>query len=152
MHELMLWPFALPDQFLDNLGYGRVVQALDSPALRARVTELLRQQGIAGPQSPPPGPQRYVALWWESAGDELAWSDGAHSGAGQLDHWSWLDYMRRGAIYGWLVEYQVNLGSSDTVATHALVIDSRTLDAYVVTIALARRIAREQSFDQQTHL
>jgi hypothetical protein len=150
--ESIRWPFPLPERFLDKLGYCRVVQALDSPAMRARVTELLRQHGVAEPQFPPPGPRRCVALWWESAGDELAWSDGAHSGAGQLDHWSWLDYMRRGVIYGWLVEYQVNLGSSDAVATHALVIDSQTLHAYIVTIALARRIVRDQSFGQQTHL
>src|SRR4051812_28896873 len=123
MSEPMQWPFALPQRFLDKLGYGRVVQAMDSPAKRARVTELLRKEGIAEPQSPPPGPQRYAALWWESAGDELAWSDGPHGGAGQLDHWSWLEYVRHGAICGWLVEHQVNLGSSDTAATHALVVD-----------------------------
>jgi hypothetical protein len=35
----------------------------------------------------PTGPRRYVMLNWESAGDELAFTDGVHSGAGQLDHW-----------------------------------------------------------------
>jgi hypothetical protein len=152
MNELMQLPFALPQRFLGNLGYGRVVQAMDSPAMRAHVAELLRKEGIAEPQSPPPGPQRYVALWWESAGDELAWSDGPRGGAGQLDHWSWLEYVHQGAICGWLVEHHVNLDSSDTTATDALVIDNQTLDAYVVRMSLARRRVREQSLGQQTHL
>ena len=33
-------------------------------------------------------------LDWEPAGDELAFTDGRHSGAGQLDDWGWLDYLR----------------------------------------------------------
>ena len=82
MPALIPWPFPLPEGFLDQLGYPRVVEAFDSPAMRARLAELLRRQGIAEPQPMPTGPRRFVLLHWEPAGDELAWSDGAHSGAG----------------------------------------------------------------------
>jgi len=51
----------------------------------------------------------------EPAGDELAFADGVHSGAGQLNHWIWLDYLHGrtpgvpppvlGPIVAWLVEH-----------------------------------------------
>src|SRR5919197_6452748 len=37
MADLIRWPFALPGRFLDALGYPRVVEAFDSPAMRARL-------------------------------------------------------------------------------------------------------------------
>ena len=159
MPDLIPWPFPLPDRFVDTLGYPRVVEAFDSPALRDRLAELLRRQGIDAGAAPPTGPRRYVALWWEPAGDELAFTDGVRSGVGQLDHWAWLDYLRgnftaRAAplagrpIYGWLAEYQVDLGSSDAPATHALIVDGVSYEAWAVPIALARQIVREQSLAQ----
>jgi hypothetical protein len=63
--------------------------------MRARIADLLRREGVVADVPTPVGPHRYISLWWESAGDELAFSDGAHSGAGQLNHWCWLEYMRR---------------------------------------------------------
>src|SRR5947209_8608659 len=153
MADLIPWPFPLPERLLDALGYLRVVEAFDSPAMRARLADLLRRQGIAEPQPLPTGPRRYVMLHWEPAGDELAFADGVHSGAGQLQHWVWLDYLRGhgqlgGPIYGWLVEHQVDLGSSDAPATHALVVDADLGTAWVAPIALARRIVRAQSLGQ----
>src|SRR5947209_14035348 len=50
-----------------------------------------------------------------------------------------------GPIVAWLVEHQVDLGSSDAPATHALVVDADSGAAWVAPIALARRIVREQS-------
>jgi hypothetical protein len=89
-----------------------------------------------------------VLLHWQPAGDELGWSDGAHSGAGQLDHWRFLTLIQPHDVYGWLVEYQVDLGSSDGSATHALIIDADSGVAYVALIAVARRVVRSQSLDQ----
>jgi hypothetical protein len=83
MADLIPWPFPLPERFVDQLGYPRVVEAFDSPAMRAPLAELLRRQGIAEPQPMPTGRRRFVALHWEPAGDELAFTDGVHSGAGQ---------------------------------------------------------------------
>ena len=149
MSDLIRWPFPLPVQFLDVLGYGRTVAAFESPAVRAHLAELLRQQGIEATQAAPTGPRRYVLLHWEPAGDELAWSDGAHSGAGQLDHWLFLDLVHRPQVHAWLVEHQIDLGSSDAEATHALVVDRHTGGAHVAPIALAHRIVRAQSLAQE---
>ena len=67
-----------------------------------------------------------------------------------------LDYLRGrgqlgGPIYGWLVEHQVDLGSSDTPATHALVVDAGSGAAWVAPIALARRVVRAQSLATEQH-
>jgi hypothetical protein len=101
----------LPARFLDRLGYSRAVAALESPSLRTRVGELLRQRGIDSALAAPTGPRRLVLLYWESAGDELAFNDDVHSAAGQLDHWPWLEYLRRDpAIRHWLADHQVCCG------------------------------------------
>ena len=85
-------------------------------------------------------------------------ADGVHSGAGQLRHWVWLDYLHGrtpgvpppvlGPIVAWLVEHQVDLGSSDAPATHALIVDAESGTAWVAPMALARRIVRAQSLAQ----
>jgi hypothetical protein len=54
-----------------------------------------------------------------------------------------------GAVYRRLTEHQVNLGSSDGPATHALVIDADSHTAWVAPIALARHIVRTQSLEPQ---
>ena len=158
MTALLEFPFSLPGRFLDALGYPRVVEAFDSPPMRAHLAELLRRQGIDAGAAPPTGPRRFVLFHWQPAGDELEFSDGVHSGAGQLQHWVWLDYLHGrapgvpppvlGPIVAWLVEHQVDLGSSDTPATHALVVDGDAGAAWVAPIALARRIVRAQSLGQ----
>jgi hypothetical protein len=124
MTALLEFPFPLPDRFLDALGYSRVVEAFESPAMCARLADLLRREGFAEAQPMPTGPRRYVMLNWESADDELAFTDGVHSGAGQLDHWLFLQVLHRPQVHGWLAEHQVDLGSSDAPATHALVVDA----------------------------
>ena len=148
MAEVIRWPVPLPARFLDTLGYTRAVAAIDTPSLRARVSELLRQRGIDSPLAAPTGPRRFVLLYWECAGDELAFNDGVHSGAGQLDHWPWLEYLRRHpSIRYWLAEHQVDLGSSEEQASHALVIDHRTGDAWVAPMAIARLVVRTQQVE-----
>jgi hypothetical protein len=77
--------------------------------------------------------------------------DGAHSGAGQLDHWRWIDYLhdRRsiGRLYAWLVEHDVDLGSSEAPATHALIVDRHADRAWIAPIGLARAIVRAQDLE-----
>ncbi len=58
MADLLPWPFSLPERFLDQLGYARTLEAFDSPAMRARIAQLLRRQGFAEPQPMPTGPRR----------------------------------------------------------------------------------------------
>jgi hypothetical protein len=45
MADLLPWPFPLPERVEEALGYPRVVEAFDSPAMRAHLAELLRRQG-----------------------------------------------------------------------------------------------------------
>jgi hypothetical protein len=66
----------------------------------------------------------------------------------------WLDYLHGRAGFGspiarWHVEHQVDFGSSDDQAAHALVVDVDSREAYVAPIALAQRIVRSQSLDQE---
>src|SRR5919204_55599 len=93
MADLIRWPFPLPERFLDQLVYGRTVEAFERPAMRARLAELQRRQGLDAGAAPPTGPRRFVIFHWQPAGDELAFADGVHSGAGQLNPWAWLDYL-----------------------------------------------------------
>jgi hypothetical protein len=150
MAEVIDWPFPLPDQFLDALGYRYAIERLNSPAVRAHVAELLRRQGLVASQAAPVGPRRYVMLHWDPAGDELAWSDGLHGGAGQLNHWAWLDYLHHqvgSRIDNWLATHGVDLGSSDAPATHALVLDHERGQAWVAPLATACAIVRAQRLD-----
>ena len=98
---------------------------------------------------PTPRPRRCVVLYWEPVGDELAWTDGQSGGAGQLDHWLFLDLVHRRQVHDWLVEHHVDLGSSEASGTHALVVDARSGAAWAAPIVLARRIVREQSLAQE---
>jgi hypothetical protein len=56
-----------------------------------------------------------------------------------------LQVLHRPQVHGWLVEHQVDLGSSDAEATHALIVEGDCLRAWVAPMALARRIVRAQS-------
>jgi hypothetical protein len=153
MSALIPWPFPLPDRFLDELGYGRAVEACDSPAVRARIAELLRRRGIEVPPAAPIGPRRYVLLYGEPTGAALVWSDGARSGAGRLDHRPFLDHLHGGQSFGPIdgrrVEHRVDPGSSQEPATHALVLDRQTGRAWVAPIARARRIVRAQDLEAE---
>jgi hypothetical protein len=131
---LLLWPDA-------HLGDHRGDQPRARPARVAR-DQLRREYGAerlaAFEASVAARRRRWVALYWESAGDELGWTDGQSSGAGQLNHWQWLDLVHRPQVHGWLVEHQVDLGSSDASGTHALVIDPETGQAWIAPMATAR--------------
>jgi hypothetical protein len=121
--------------------------------MRAYLAEVLRCQCVDAPPAAPIGPRRYLMLHWEPAGDELAFADGAHSGAGQLNHWCFLDYLHGGRSFGplsgWLIEHQVDLGSAETPATPALLVERETNQAWIAVIALARVIVRAQDLDQE---
>jgi hypothetical protein len=71
-----------------------------------------------------------------------------HGGAGQLDHWLWLDYLRGyPVISSWLVAHQVDLGSSETAATHALVLDRQRNQGWLAPMTTARAIVRAQQLE-----
>jgi hypothetical protein len=63
---------------------------------------------------------RYIALWWEAAGDELRISDGTWDFCG-ADGRAWLVFTQHAAVRPHLGCY--HLGKSDRPAEHALVLD-----------------------------
>ncbi len=87
---------------------------------------------------------RYLALWWEPCGDEVMVSDGMVSFTG---HWpGYLAYVQHPLVAPVLANY--NLGSSEDFATHRLMINLDTRQAYVALAAKADRILSLQ-WEQQ---
>src|SRR5262249_52306375 len=146
--DLLAWPFPLPSHFADQLGYERAAGPVVMPE---SVREVLRRANVTDAEIAVTEhslatrrPRRWLALWWEPAGDELAFRDGVASGAGRPDHWPYLGYMDDRQIHAWLIEHQVDLGSSEEPATHALVVDRDTDRAWVAPMPLASAIVRDQ--------
>jgi hypothetical protein len=73
---------------------------------------------------------RYVAFWWEPAGDELAWNDGQCSIVGANWH-AWLTYIQHPRVAHCLEPYE--LGNSDEPARHWLLLDRQERTLYVGT-------------------
>ena len=145
------FPFDLPPDFLARLGYDRAISG--SLPFTDEVREQLRREygaeGLAAFEASVAArrPRRWVALYWEPAGDELGWTDGQSSGAGQLDHWPYLDLVHRPQVRGWLIEHEIDLGNSEEPASHALVIDRETGQAWIAPMATARAIVRTQRLE-----
>jgi hypothetical protein len=74
------------------------------------------------------GQSRWVAFWWEPAGDELAWDDGSSSTVG-ANWYAWLIFVQHPSVEPHLAPYE--LGSSDTQALHALLLDREARALYV---------------------
>src|SRR3954469_13916504 len=88
----------------------------------------------------PDTPARYFAIRWHPCGDEAEYDDGRSSGTGC---WSgYLAYVRHPAIAHALAPY--HLGSSDSEATHWLLIDREERKAHVGTPREVARLLREQ--------
>ena len=85
-----------------------------------------------------PGPRRYVALFWTSAGDEACFNDGQTSATGLSDNWLYLDLVRRPDVAAWLDENNIHLGNSEQEAEHWLIVDRDTNEVF----AAARTDAR----------
>ena len=83
---------------------------------------------------------RYLALWWEPAGDEAMVSDGFVTFTG---HWAgYLAFVHHKAVYPYLASY--NLGSSDDPAEYHLVIDLLERKAYIAKCSEADLILASQ--------
>lgn len=76
------------------------------------------------------GQQRWVGFWWEPAGDELAWSDGASSTVG-ADWAAWQLWTEHPRVAPALDGY--DFGSSDADGRHMLLLDREERAVYVVS-------------------
>ena len=115
------------------------------------------------------GSARWVAFYWEPAGDEVMYDDGRASGDG--DWWAWLAYVDHPAVGPGLLQkcwrcrgvgttnqlenepcevcdgaglLPLNLGSSDFEADHWLIVDRQERRAHVAPVAAAERFLQEQ--------
>lgn len=86
---------------------------------------------------------RFVGIWWEMVGDEAAWGDGRTTTVGA----SWLAYLTL-MEHNWpghSDEDAQGVGSSETVATHWLVVDRSAAEgAWLVAADVASELLRRQ--------
>ena len=86
------------------------------------------------------GEARYVSFQWTSYGDEADYSDGRLSGTGNWQ--AFLAYIQHPAISPILKEY--DLGSSDSEARYALILDRNKLEIMIASVKEARKFLAEQ--------
>ena len=87
--------------------------------------------------------RRIVAVYWEPAGDEAAYTDGVHTLIG-ADAYVYWELTRRRAVQEWLWADDVDLGGSDTAATHWLLVDRASGAAFVCDVGGARERVKTQ--------
>lgn len=87
--------------------------------------------------------RRIVAVYWEPAGDEAAYSDGVYSLVG-ADAYVYWELTRKPVVQEWLWAHGIDLGNSDNSATHWLLIDQAMDQGYVCDAGDAREKVRTQ--------
>jgi hypothetical protein len=95
------------------------------------------------------GDARWVAFYWQPAGDEACWDDGRASLCGA--NWpAYLAYTRHPAVWPHLALY--DFGSSDEPARHWLVLDRRERRLYAAPRKVAGASLRQQERQEPTAL
>lgn len=88
------------------------------------------------------GAKRWVAFYWEPAGDELAWEDGQRGVTGA--NWSaYLAFTQHRAVWPTLAPF--NFGSSEESAEHWLVLDCQERKLYAAPKRSARAFLAQQA-------
>ena len=82
--------------------------------------------------------RRYLAVWWEPAGDGAVWDDGVVSTDAEWE--AFLAYVQHPVVAPALAPY--NLGSSDTPAVHRLLLDLEERRAYIGPAGAVARFLR----------
>jgi hypothetical protein len=86
------------------------------------------------------GEMRYVAFQWTPYGDEAEYFDGRRSATGNWQ--AFLAYIQHPAVSPLLEEY--DLGSSESEARHALILDREKLEVLIAPVKEARVFLTEQ--------
>jgi hypothetical protein len=86
------------------------------------------------------GEARYVSFQWTPYGDEADYSDGRLSGTGNWQ--AFLAYIRHPAVSPFLKEY--DLGSSDSEAKHAIILDRNKLKIMIAPVKEAQAFLSAQ--------
>jgi hypothetical protein len=86
------------------------------------------------------GEARYVSFHWTPYGDETDYSDGRISATG---NWQpFLTYIQHPSVRQFLTDY--DLGSSDSEAKHALILDQQKQELYVAPVKEAEKFLEKQ--------
>ena len=86
------------------------------------------------------GAARYVSFQWTPYGDEVDYSDGRMSATG--DWQAFLAYIQHPAVSPLLAEY--DLGSSESEAKHALILDREQHEVYIAPVQDAENFLMKQ--------
>src|SRR5918998_3376160 len=86
------------------------------------------------------GEARYVAFNWTPYGDEAEYFDGRRSATGNWQ--AFLAYIQHPAVSPLLQDY--DLGSSDSEARHALVLDRKKLEIFIAPVKEAQAFVSAQ--------
>ena len=86
------------------------------------------------------GDARFVSFQWIPYGDEAEYSDGRLSATGNWQ--AFLAYVQHPAVSQFLSEY--DLGSSDSEATHALILDREKLEVLIAPVKEAQTFLTKQ--------
>jgi hypothetical protein len=86
------------------------------------------------------GEARFVSFQWTPYGDEADYSDGRMSATGNWH--AFLAYVRHPAVSPFLKEY--DLGSSDSEARHALILDRRKFEIMIAPVKEAQAFLSAQ--------
>lgn len=88
------------------------------------------------------GDKRWVAFYWEPAGDELAWTDGQRGVTGA--NWqAYLEFTQHHAVWPTLAPF--NFGSSEEPACHWLVLDRQARRLYAAPLRSAHAFLAQQA-------
>src|ERR687887_2170819 len=86
------------------------------------------------------GDARYVAFKWTPSGDEAEYFDGRMSATGNWQ--AFLAYIQHPAVSPYLEDY--DLGSSDSQAKHALILDREQLEVFIAPVKEAEKFLMQQ--------
>jgi hypothetical protein len=93
------------------------------------------------------GDARYCGFFWTREGDEASWDDGCQSFVGG-DPWSYVAFVRHRSVAPALRGY--DLGSSDTQATHWLVLDREARQLYIAEVRVAQQfLCRQWKWEEE---
>jgi hypothetical protein len=93
------------------------------------------------------GGRRFIALFWEPAGDEACYDDGESYACGLSNNWLYLDFVHQSDVRAWLDENGLCLGNSDEAARHWLIADARTADLHAAPWKQAAAMVRRQELE-----
>jgi len=96
-----------------------------------------------------PYDRRLVGVYWERAGDDVAFDDGVHAATGLADHYVYWELTRQPQVQAWLWDQEINLGNSEERPTYWLLIDRLDNRAYISPVRAAIEKVKAQRLKEE---